>query len=186
MSKSASNRTSTSRTYQSLADATRWTENFVRDFVSWLTPPYRGRTGTTDWERAWLARREVRWRRGMEVVECFRFADGYVATVEYTDRDVTWQLTAGPVSLAGALFTVALYIQHGVTPQIDPDGRMFTALGDDGPLQVFTETADQPVEYIYVDTFRTLEEFPDCIATGPLEKAFQRLSYSPRRELRSE
>ncbi|SEO88771.1 hypothetical protein SAMN04487948_106190 [Halogranum amylolyticum] len=136
------------------------------------------------WERAWLARREVRWRRGTEVVECFRFADGYVATVEYTDRDVTWQLTAGPVPLAGALFTVALYTQHDVTPQIDPDGRMFTAIGDDGPRQVFTETPDEPVEYVYVDAFRTLEEFPDCIDTAPLEQTFKRLSYSPRRELR--
>jgi hypothetical protein len=149
-----------------------------------MIPPYGEQTQSAQWERVWLARSEARWRRGTEVVECFRFADGYVATVEYTDRDVTWQLTAGPVPLAGALLTVALYTQHGITPQIDPDGRMFTALGSDGPRQVFTETPEQPVEYVYVDAFRTLEEFPDCIATAPLEQAFKRLSYSPRRELR--
>lgn len=173
------------RTYRSLVGITSSTGRVARRCVSWMTPPYRGRTQPAQWERAWLARREARWRRGTEVVECFRFADGYVATVEYTDRDVTWQLTAGPVPLAGALFTVGLYMQHAVTPQIDPEGRMFTAIGDDGPQQVFTETTDNPVEYVYVDAFRTLEEFPDCIATAPLEKAFKRLSYSPRRELRS-
>lgn len=165
---------------------TRSTRRTIRRCLSWLAPPYRTRAQSAQWERAWLARREARWRRGTEVVECFRFADGYVATVEYTDRNVTWQLTAGPVSLAGALFTVALYTQHAVTPQIDPDGRMFIALGDDGPQQVFTETPTSPVEYVYVDTFRTLEEFPECIDTEPLELTFRRLSYSPRRELRSE
>ena len=157
----------------------------VRGVVSRLTPPYGERHRSREWERAWLARKEVRWRRGPDVVECFRFADGYVATVEYTDRDVTWQLTAGPVPLTAALFTVALYTQHGVTPQIDPSGRMFVAIGETGPRQAFSESSSEPVEFVYVDAFRTLEELPDCIDITPLEPAFKRLSYSPRRELRS-
>lgn len=148
-----------------------------------LFPPYGNGPADATWERAWLARKEARWRRGSEAVECFRFGDSYVATVEYTDRDVTWQLTAGPVSLAGALLTVGLYMQHHVTPQIDPDGRMFVALDDDGPRQVFSESDTNPVDYVYLDVFRTLEELPDCIDIEPLEPAYRRLSHGPRREL---
>ncbi|WP_228546286.1 hypothetical protein [Halegenticoccus tardaugens] len=148
-----------------------------------LTTPFRTRPTARAWNRAWLVRGEVRWQRGSESVECFRFADGYVATVAYADRDVTWQLTAGPSTLAGALFTAGLYMQHGVTPQIDPDGRMFVAIGDDGPTQVFEETASIPVEYVYIDAFRTIEELPDCVDVDELDPAYRRLSQDRPREL---
>jgi hypothetical protein len=127
----------------------------------------------------------VGWRRGAETIECFRFADGYVATVEYADRSVTWQLTAGPAPLAGALFTVALYIQRSVTPQIDPDGRMFIALGEDGPKQVFEAFPDDSFEYVYVDVFRTLEELPDCVDSTDFEPVFRQLSSGSPPELPS-
>lgn len=153
--------------------------------LSWLTPPYGVDRVEAPWERVWLSRTEARWRRGTEVVECFRFTDGYVATVEYTNRAVRWQLTPGPVGLASALFTVSLYIQYGITPQIDPDGRMFIAVGDDGPQQVFSASPDSPVQYVYIDSVRTLEELPDCLDIVPFERAFSRLSYVPQRELRS-
>lgn len=161
----------------------------VRD--AYRTTAARLKTLCTDrrfdagWERVWLARSRVRWRRGTETVECFRFADGYVATVEYADRDATWQLTAGPVPLAGALFTVGLYMQHAVTPQIDPEGRMFIAVGDDGPTQVFEERTSDPVEYVYLDAFRTLEELPDYVDCTELDRVYQRLSDDKRRELPS-
>ncbi|WP_233204234.1 hypothetical protein [Halegenticoccus soli] len=105
--------------------------------------------------------------------------------MEYEDRDVTWQLTAGPANLAGALFTVGLYMQHGVTPQIDPEGRMFIAIGDDGPVQVFEETTRDPVEYVYIDAFRTLEELPGCVDADEIERAYRRLSQDRPRELPS-
>jgi hypothetical protein len=150
-----------------------------------MIPPYGGGNPAARWERVWLARTEARWRRGPEVVECFRFGDGYVATVEYTNRRVRWQLTPGPVGLASALFTVALYIQHDVTPQIDPDGRMFVALAADGPRQVFSESLEEPVQYVYIDSVRTLEELPGCLDTVSLEPAYSRLSYDQHRQVRS-
>lgn len=139
-----------------------------------------------DWTRAWLTRDRVRWRRDDETVECFGFGDGFVATVTYADRGVTWQLTTGPVTLASALFAAGLYMQCGVTPQIDPDGRMFVAVDDDGPTQAFDEDTVRPVEFLHADAVRTLEEFPEYVDTDPLETAYSRLGGNPRRELPSE
>lgn len=173
------------RTYRSLVTAVDSAAHGLRRGVTWLLPPYGVSRSTDRWERVWLARTEARWRRGSEVVECFRFGDGYVATVEYTNRAIRWQLTPGPVSLASALFTVALYIQYDITPQIDPEGRMFVALADDGPRQVFSESPEEPVRYVYIDSVRTLEELPDCLDTTSLERAYSRLSYNQRRQLRS-
>lgn len=144
------------------------------------------RGSTDEWRRVWLTRSKARWRRGDEVVECFRFDDAFVATVEYVDRGVTWQLTAGPAPLPCALAAVALYVEHGTTPQIDPDGRPFVAVGPDGPRQAFEESASEPVEYLYIDAFRTLEEVPDSVDVSRLRTVGDRLDPRPRRELRSD
>lgn len=140
---------------------------------------------TTDWVRAWLTRSRVRWRRDEETVECFTFGDGYVATVTYADRGATWQLTAGPVHLASALFTAGLYMQHGITPQIDPDGRTFVAVAGGEPTQAFEEEVSRSLEFTYADAFRTVEEFPEYVDTDPLETVYERMVADGRREVPS-
>ncbi|MFC4359126.1 hypothetical protein ACFO0N_14360 [Halobium salinum] len=139
-----------------------------------------------DWTKTRLTRSRVRWRRADECVECFGFGDGFVATVTYASRDVTWQLTTGPVTLASALFTAGLYMQHGVTPQVDRDGRMFVAVDDDGPTQAFDEDSGRPIGFLYADAVRTLEEFPAYVDASPLESAYDRLGGDTRHELPSE
>ena len=133
-----------------------------------------------EWELAWSDREATRWRRSKETVDCFPFDDGYVATATFEDKETTWQLTPGPVPLASAFAAVRVYQQYGVTPQVDPDGRPFVALGDDEvPLQVFEEERDD-VRYVYLDGFRTLEEFPDFVeADANAEHAFQRMTPRP-------
>ena len=122
-----------------------------------------------------------------ESVTCFRFDDGYVVTVTYTDRDVTWQLTPGPISLGSALATAELYLQHGITVQIDGEGRPFVAVADDGPRQVFEEIVDEPVRYVYFDAVRTLDEFPDFLdVSDELADVFDRMSQSEPHPLRGE
>lgn len=165
--------------------AVDWSKSALRTAYTSVTRPFRSSASDSTWKRVWLAHDRARWRRGTETVDCFRFHDGFVATVDYVDRDVTWQLTAGPVPLAGALFTAGLYMQHGITPQIDSEGRMFIAIGDDGPTQVFSESSDTPVEYVYLDVFRTIEELPDQIDTEIIEVPYQRLSRDYRHELPS-
>ncbi|MDS0292552.1 hypothetical protein [Halogeometricum luteum] len=154
----------------------RRTGRGVRRVGSRLTAPFRrivhavrpsdDASDDDGWRLADLRQTETRWRRGDETVRCFRFDDGYVSTVEYGSRDVTWQLTPGQVPLASALAMTALYLQHGTTPQSDPDGRPFVAVGESGPRQVFEEIADEPVDYVYLDAVRTLEEFPAFVEVG--------------------
>ena len=130
---------------------------------------------------------ETRWTHDAESIVCFRFDDGYVVTVTYADRDVTWQLTPGPISLASALAAAELYLQYGVTVQIDGEGRPFVAAADDGPRQVFEEIADEPVRYVYFDTIRTLDEFPDFLSVSDeLTDVFDRMSPSEPHPLRGE
>ena len=132
---------------------------------------------------------ETRWTddSASEAVACFRFDDGYVVTVTYADRDVTWQLTPGPISLGSALATAELYLQHGVTVQVDGEGRPFVGVADDGPRQVFEEIADEPVRYVYFDTVRTLDEFPDFLdISDELADVFDRMSPSEPHPLRGE
>jgi hypothetical protein len=136
------------------------------------------------WTLEYSRRTETTWTKTDETVRCFRFDDGYVSTVEYESRDVVWQLTPGQTPLANALAMAALYLQHGVTPQIDPDGRPFIGIGKDGPRQVFEEIADEPVEYVYLDENRTLEEFPDFLQTSDqLELVYERMSPARYRTL---
>lgn len=137
------------------------------------------------WQLERTRRDETRWSARGERVTCFRFDDGYVATVTYERRGVTWQLTPGPVMLGSALAAAALYIQHGVTPQLDRAGRMFIAVDDDGvPSQVFEEIADRPVDYVFLDGHRTVEEFPPFIEVTPdLERVFERMSPVEQRPL---
>lgn len=137
-----------------------------------------------DWELTRARRGETRWRRDDEFVECFRFDDGYVTTVTDEHRDVTWQLTPGPVSLGSGLAAAALYLQHRVTPQIDRSGRMFIAVDDGRPVQVFEEIADSLVEYVYLDSIRTVDEFPSFVrVSSELERVFERMSPHEQRPL---
>ncbi|MDS0299040.1 hypothetical protein NDI76_09815 [Halogeometricum sp. S1BR25-6] len=147
----------------------------LRRIVHAVRPP--DDASDDDWRLDDLRQTETRWRRGDETVRCFRFDDGYVSTVEYGSREVTWQLTPGQVPLASALAMTALYLQHGTTPQSDPDGRPFVAVGESGPRQVFEEIADEPVDYVYLDAVRTLEEFPAFVDVGEdLQRAYDQMS----------
>ncbi|AFK19519.2 hypothetical protein E6P09_12105 [Haloferax mediterranei ATCC 33500] len=119
--------------------------------------------GQEEWSLEWSRQVETRWSRPGEIVDCFRFDDGYVTTVQYESRDVTWQLTPGQVPLASALAMATLYLEHKLTPQTDRDGRPFIGLTDHGPVQVFEEIPPEPVEYVYLDGLRTLEEFPEFL-----------------------
>ncbi|POG57229.1 hypothetical protein [Haloferax marisrubri] len=122
-----------------------------------------GRGGNGEWSLERSRSTETRWSRSDERVECFRFDDGYVTTVHYEDREVTWQLTPGQVPLASALAMAKLYLEHELTPQTDPEGRPFVGLSERGPVQVFEEIPPEPVEYVYLDGVRTLEEFPEFL-----------------------
>jgi len=140
--------------------------------------------GDDDWELTRTQRNETRWRRGDERVDCFRFDDGYVTTVFDDYRDVTWQATPGPVNLGSSLAAAALYLQYRVTPQIDRRGRMFIAVDDGVPVQVFEEIADSLVDYVYLDDVRTVDEFPRFLDESPdLERAFERMSPPERQPL---
>lgn len=151
--------------------------------------PWSNATGAdaTRWTLKHARRTESEWVRRDETVRCFRFDDGYVSTVAYESRDVTWQLTPGQVPLANALAMATLFLQHEVTPQIDPEGRPFVGVSDSGPRQVFEEVADEPVEYVYLDEYRTLEEFPSFLdATEQLRLVYERMSPDRYRTLGDE
>lgn len=149
------------------------------------TPSARRERYDLDSESATETR--TRWTNDAESVACFRFDDGYVVTVTYADRDVTWQLTPGPLSLGSALATAELYLQHGITVQIDREGRPFVGVADGDPRQVFEESADDPVRYVYFDTVRTLDEFPDFLdVSDELTGVFDRMSPSEPHPLRGE
>jgi hypothetical protein len=157
----------------------------LKRWVDTVRSPHRTSPSRDDrWALERSRRTETQWVWDGETVRCFRFDDGYVSVVEYDRRDVTWQLTPGQVPLASALAMTALYLQHDVTPQIDPEGRPFVAVGSDGPRQVFEEIADEPVDYVYLDTLRTLEEFPPFLdADETLEHVYDRMSPARYRTL---
>ncbi|WP_410764394.1 hypothetical protein [Haloferax sp. DFSO60] len=132
--------------------------------------------GNLTWSLEWSRKTETRWRATDEIVDCFRFADGYVTTVRYPSREVTWQLTPGYVPLASALLMARLYVEYGLTPQTDPDGRPFIGQSERGPVQVFEEIPPEEVEYVYLDGIRTLEEFPEFVTVDEnLETIFDRM-----------
>jgi hypothetical protein len=136
------------------------------------------------WERAWATREDVRWHRGAEHVECFRFDDGVVATVEYADHDSRFQLTTGPMPAAQALLAAAIYMQHGVTPQIDRQGRPFVAEADGTPTQVYRERPAEQVTFRYLDEVRTVEEFPPYVGDrDALQTVHERLAPSSTQRL---
>ncbi|ELZ98693.1 hypothetical protein C440_00015 [Haloferax mucosum ATCC BAA-1512] len=141
--------------------------------------------GQSEWSLKWSRQVESRWSRPKETVDCFRFDDGYVTTVKYETRDVTWQLTPGQVPLASALAMATLYLEHKLTPQTDPEGRPFIGLADHGPVQVFEEIPPEPVEYVYLDGIRTLEEFPDFLTIdNDLRSVFDQMAPAQSRTSR--
>lgn len=155
----------------------------IRSGTNWAETRLGSERSNRSWQRVWLTRNDVRWRKAGTVVECFGVADGYLATVEYTDRNVTWQLTKGPVPLASALAVVALYLQYEVTPHIDPDGRMFVATVDGRPIEALRDVADRPFEYHYLDGYSSLDELPDWVDRTDLDPVYSRLAQRHRREL---
>lgn len=169
--------------WESMARTWRW----VRSIAARLTAAAPGSPAREylRWDLERTRRHQTRWSCRGESVDCFRFDDGYVTTVTYDGRGVTWQLTPGPVMLGSALAAAALYVQHGVTPQIDRAGRMFIAVDNQGiPTQVFDEIADRPVDYVYLDGHRTVEEFPPFVDVTPdLERVFERMSPAEQRPL---
>ncbi|RDI72956.1 hypothetical protein DWB78_00255 [Halopelagius longus] len=155
-----------------------------RDVTAWAT---ESDDSEEEWTLKHSRRTESKWVRGDETVRCFRFDDGYVSTVEYESRGATWQLTPGQVPLSNALAMATLFLQHEVTPQIDPEGRPFVGVGDAGPRHVFEEIADEPVEYVYLDEHRTLEEFPPFLdVTDQLRLVYDRMSPERYRTLDDE
>jgi len=103
------------------------------------------------------------WRRDETCVECLAVDAGYVVTVRRGD-DGRFQLTPGHVALPSALAVASVYLEHGVPPQIDRDGRPFVGVRDGRPRQVFdVEDADR-VRYVYLDVVTGIEEFPDFLA----------------------
>ncbi|WP_224449606.1 hypothetical protein [Haloprofundus salilacus] len=151
--------------------------------MNWAETRLSAEQPSKPWQRVWLTRSEVRWRKADTAVECFGVADGYVTTVEYTDRDVTWQLTKGPAPLASALAVSALYLQHGVTPHVDADGRMFVAVANERPVEAFRNFEEKPYEYTYLDGYRSLEELPGWVDRTDLKPVYAKLSHRHRREL---
>ena len=187
MTPSAGNRTLTNvrRRFARLGTA-------FRRFAAAVTPARRDgdkttRRGRYELDAESATATETRWRGDAETVSCFRFDDGYVVTVRYGDRDVTWQLTPGQLSLGSALATAELYLQYGVTVQIDAEGRPFVGVADHGPRQVFEEIADEPVRYVYFDIIRTLDEFPSFLECDDEQaEVFERMSPSERHRLHGE
>jgi hypothetical protein len=167
----------------------------LRNLGAWLLSPLArlvdgvatGIDASTDdepaeWGLSWAGGEESRWRRGSEFVDCEAFADGYVVTTSFDDRDARHQLTPGPVPLGSALATVTLFCQHNLSPQFDNTGRPFIPLTDDDePRQIFDEADDDAsVHYVYLDNIRTLEEFPDFLTVrSDVRRAFKRMA--PRR-----
>jgi hypothetical protein len=123
---------------------------------------------TGGWRLVESTERRTRWRRDDRTLDCRRLGDGYVVTVARdTDRS-RFQLTPGFVPLASALAVASVYLQHGVAPQLDRDGRPFVAVRKGRPRQVYDpERAGTDVRYVYLDAGTTLDEFPDFLAVRP-------------------
>lgn len=117
--------------------------------------------GPTEWRLERVGTERTVWRRGEEQVECFRLGDGYVVTASRAGRPNRWQLTPGHAALPSALAVVTLYLEHGLAPQIDRDGRPFVGVADNEPTQVFAPSAaDADTRYVYLDAVSSFDGFP--------------------------
>ncbi|MFB6167393.1 MAG: hypothetical protein ABEJ43_00940 [Haloferacaceae archaeon] len=123
------------------------------------------RTGSgDDWRLVEATETRTRWRRENETLDCRRLGDGYVVSVARDGAQSRFQLTPGFVPLASALAVATLYLQHGVSPQFDRDGRPFVAVKRGRPRQVFDpESAGTTVRYRYLDSITTLEDLPEFL-----------------------
>lgn len=124
-----------------------------------------GVTGSGDgWRLVEATERRTRWRHEDYTLDCHRLGDGYVVSVARDGDRSRFQLTPGFVPLASALAIATLYIQHGVAPQFDRDGRPFVGVTRGRPRQVFDpESAGTSVRYVYLDALTTLEEMPEFL-----------------------
>lgn len=154
---------------------------YVRRRLARLARPFASglRAEAPAWTVSHSAADETRWTHRDETVACFRFDDGYVATVTYDGREVTWQLLPGPSPLGTALAAVALYLEHGVPPQVDSNARAFFAVDGGDPTHVYEEAPDRPVEYVYLGGYRAPDEYPDAVPDrDDVRNAFERMSAS--------
>jgi hypothetical protein len=122
-------------------------------------------TGSGDgWQLIEATDRRTRWRREDQTLDCSRLGDGYVVSVARDGASSRFQLTPGFVPLASALAVSTLYLQHGVSPQFDRDGRPFVAVKRGRPRQVFDpERAGTSVRYRYLDGITGLDDLPDFL-----------------------
>lgn len=122
-------------------------------------------TGSGDgWRLVEATDSRTRWRREDLTVDCRRLGDGYVVSVARDGDRSRFQLTPGFVPLASALAVATLYLQHGVAPQFDRDGRPFVGVERGRPRQVFDpESAGTSVRYVYLDGVTTLDEMPEFL-----------------------
>lgn len=142
----------------------------------------RGTHPADGWRITRSDEERTRWRRDAELLDCFRFVDGYVVTVGYIGMRNWWQVTPGRAPLGSALAIANLYLDHRLTPQIDREGRPFVGVAGGAPRQVFTpdDARESVAEYVYLDDIRTLEDFPDFLdVRTDVRRAYSRMS-APR------
>lgn len=119
---------------------------------------------TDGWRLVESTEDRTRWRRDGRTVDCRRLGGGYVVTLGRDDERSQVSLTPGFVPLATALAVATLYLQHGVAPQLDRDGRPFVGVRRGRPRQVFDpESAGASVRYVYLDGTTGLDEFPEFL-----------------------
>ncbi|MFB6305341.1 MAG: hypothetical protein ABEH47_09250 [Haloferacaceae archaeon] len=157
----------------------RFRDLLNRDYAS---DEGRGTHPADGWQLTRSGSDRTRWRRDAEVLDCFQFGGGYVVTVGYSGIRNRWQTTPGYVPLGSALAVANLYLDYRLSPQVDRSGRPFVGVAGGAPRQVFTaDDADEAdVEYVYLDTVHTLEDFPDFLdVRSDVRRAYSRMT-APR------
>lgn len=141
----------------------------LRDRLRAVVTRLRAGDGTTGegWRLVESTADRTRWRRADRTLDCRRLGGGYVVTVSHHDARSRYPLTPGFVPLASALAVVTCYLQYGVAPQLDRDGRPFVGVRRGQPTQVFDPAdAGTSVRYAYLDGVTALDEFPAFLDVG--------------------
>lgn len=154
-----------------------------RDVVCSVLSRFSGGSATSEWHFVRAKQSATRWRREDRTLECSKQGEGYVVTVTREGEPARFQLTPGTVRLPMALAVTTLYLDHGLVPQTDRDGRPFIGVKDGEPLQVFDpDSVDDEVRYVYLDDVTDLDEFPTFLPVrDDIQHAERRMtSPSPR------
>ncbi|MFB6161534.1 MAG: hypothetical protein ABEJ61_10235 [Haloferacaceae archaeon] len=123
-----------------------------------------GGSATGEWHFVRAKQSATRWRRGDRTLECGKQGGGYVVTVTREGERARFQLTSGAVRLPLALAVATLYLDYGLVPQTDRDGRPFIGVDDGEPLQVFDpDSVGDDVRYVYLDDVTDVDEFPSFL-----------------------